>query len=79
MTPVLKSAIPAIVLLMTSACGQPDAPRTVSDFCLNDRAIKFDPAPAAGADDPGNTYDTDQTVLDLIEHNAVFHRLCENR
>lgn len=25
---------------------------------------------------PGNQFDTDQTVKDLIEHNAVWRRLC---
>lgn len=41
------------------------------------KVVRFQPAPAAGADDPGNQFDTDETVKDLIEHNAVFRRLCE--
>lgn len=61
---------------MTSACGQRETLRTVSDFCLNDREVKYDVAPTPDADDPGNKFDTDATVKDLIEHNAVLRRLC---
>lgn len=61
---------------MTSACGQPERPKTVSDFCLNDRPITIDPAPAPGADDPGNRFDSDETVNQVLEHNAVHRRLC---
>lgn len=69
----------ALALLMTSACAQRETPRTVSDFCLHDREVKFDVAPAPGADDPGNKFDTDVTIKDLIEHNAVLHRLCADQ
>lgn len=65
-----------LALLMTSACGQRETLRTVSDFCLNDREVKFSVAAAPGQDDPGNALDTDETVKDLIEHNAVYSRLC---
>jgi hypothetical protein len=41
--------------------------------------VKFSVAPASGVDDPGNQLDTDETVKDLIEHNAVLRRLCEKR
>lgn len=61
---------------MTSACSQRETPRTVSDLCLNDREVKFDVAAQPGQDDPGNKFDTDATVKDLIEHNAVLRRLC---
>lgn len=53
-----------------------ETPRTVSDFCLNDREVKFAVAMGAG-DDAGNQFDTDATVKDLIEHNAVRRRLCQ--
>lgn len=53
-----------------------ETPRTVSDFCLNDREVKYAVAPAPGQDDAGNQFDTDATVKDLIEHNAVRRRLC---
>lgn len=72
-------AIPCLALAMTSACCQQETLRTVSDFCLNDREVKFSVAPTSGTDDPGNQYDTEETVADLIEHNAVRRRLCANR
>jgi hypothetical protein len=40
--------------------------------------VKFSIAVAPG-DDPGNQFDTDETVKDLIEHNAVLRKLCRNR
>ena len=66
-------------LALTSACSPRSTPRTVSDFCLNDREIKVSVAPGAGVDDPGNQFDTDQTTAALLEHNAVRRRLCANR
>lgn len=73
--PVFATLVPA--LLMTSACGQHETLRTVSDLCLNDREVKYSVAATPGQDDLGNQYDTDETVKDLIEHNAVLRRLCE--
>jgi hypothetical protein len=49
----------------------------VSDFCLNDREVRYSVAAAPGVDDAGNKFDTDETVRDLIEHNAVLRRLCQ--
>lgn len=72
-------AILAIALAMTSACGQRERPRTASDFCLAAQRISAEPAPAAGADDPGNRFDTDETFNQVLEHNAVVDRLCPLR
>lgn len=66
----------AILPLTISACGQPEPLRTASDFCLSDRRISAEPAPVAGADDPGNQWDSDLTLAEILEHNAVFDRLC---
>lgn len=41
------------------------------------KLVRFNPAPAAGVDDPGNTFDTDETVKDLIEQNAAWRAICE--
>lgn len=76
MLPVKRCAILLAALAMTSACGQPERPRTASDFCLNDRKLTIEPAPVLGADDPGNQWDSEQTVTDVLEHNAVHERLC---
>jgi hypothetical protein len=76
---VTTFAILGPALLMTSACGQREALRTVSDTCLTMKVVRFNPAPAAGTDDPGNHFDTDETVKDLIEQNAAWRKLCEVR
>lgn len=73
---VMKCASLAALLLTTSACGQPERPKTVSDFCLASKRISAEPAPAAGMDDPGNRYDTEETFGQVLEHNEVVDRLC---
>lgn len=71
------SWILAVAMSFTlTACGQPERPRTVSDFCLNDRALTAEPAPSPGVDDPGNRFDTDETFKQVLTHNAVHERLC---
>lgn len=67
-----------------SACGQPEPPRTVSDFCAVAKRLSAEPDPAdvAGgepsAEDktPGNQFDTDQTFAEVLSHNEVYDRLC---
>ena len=71
-----RSAALIAALSLTSACAQPETLRTVSDFCLNDRRISIAPAPSPAADDPGNAFDSDQTINEVLEHNAVTDRLC---
>lgn len=75
----MKSAILLAVLAMTSACGQPERPRTASDFCLVAKRLTAEPAPTVGADDPGNRFDTDETLDQILSHNAAFGALCEGR
>ena len=72
----MKFAMLALPLAMLSACGQPERPRTASDFCLAAQRISAEPAPSAQADDPGNRFDTDETFFQVLEHNAVIDRLC---
>ena len=65
------------VLSMLSACAHnEERPKLASDFCLNDRPLSVNVAPGPGVDDPGNELDSDQTVLAVFSHNAVFHSLC---
>lgn len=73
---VKRFAILAVLLAMSSACVRPVTPKSVSDLCLNDRRISVAPAAAAGQDDPGNALDSEQTVAEVLEHNAVVDRLC---
>lgn len=85
--PVKKSSglvLLATACVMTNACGQPERPRTVSDFCLNAKRISAEPDPArvdqgepsAEDDAPGNQYDTEQTYSEVASHNAAYDRLC---
>ena len=71
-----KCALAAVMLFTVSACGQPEPPRIVSDFCLAGKRLTAEPAPMAGMDDPGNRFDTEQTLAEVLEHNAVWERLC---
>ena len=78
---LLKLSAMLTVLSIVSACGGPERPATASDtartnLCLIDKAISFDPAPAAGVDDAGNKFDTDQTVDEILEHNARLNAVC---
>jgi hypothetical protein len=61
---------------MTSACGQREPLKTASDFCLAAQRITAEPAPSAQVDDPGNRFDTDDTLFQVLEHNQVLDRLC---
>jgi hypothetical protein len=79
MKPAVTLLTSVLALAMTSACSPHATPRTVSDLCLNDREVKFSVAPSSGVDDPGNKFDTEETVADLLAHNAVLRRLCANR
>lgn len=75
----------AAMLLLTSACAgrgaAPAAAVSVSEtsLCQIDRALTYSVAPAAGANDPGNAYDTDDTVRQAIAHNARLRAACEAR
>ena len=75
----MRSAILALALCTVSACNRPEPPRTVSDTCLTMKVVRFQPAPAAGADDQGNQFDTDETVKDLIAQNAAWRAICEEK
>lgn len=77
MKPAALLPILLIALAMTSACGPRETPRTVSDYCLLTEPVRFAIAPAPGADDPGNIWDTDETVQQLTEANGVWRRLCD--
>lgn len=72
----MKSMTLAALLSLISACGQPEHPRTASDFCLNAQRITIEPSPVEGMDDPGNAFDSDQTVNQVLEHNNVVDSLC---
>lgn len=70
-----RLALLAISCATISACGQPETLRSVSDFCLNDRRLTTS-VPGEAEDDPGNQWDTFDTVLQIFAHNEVHDRLC---
>jgi len=72
----MRLALPVTLLATISACGQPETLRTVDSYCLNARRISMSAPPTATADDPGNAWDTAATILEILESNAVFDRLC---
>ncbi len=72
-----RYAMTLITLATLSACGQPERPRTVSDtYCLNSRRLTVEPAPIKGQDDPGNIFDSEETVNQVLESNSVYDALC---
>lgn len=73
---VKRFALLTAALAMTSACGPRERLGTASDLCLAAKRISAEPAPATGADDPGNRFDTDETLLQVLEHNQVMDELC---
>jgi len=85
----LVKKLPRLLLLATvcasvSACGQPERPRTVSDFCVVGKRISAEPDPneLAGVEPStedeasGNQFDTKQTFNEVMAHNEVWDRLC---
>lgn len=72
----LMFGLAVVSACMLSACGQPEHPRTVSDFCLVDKELSVSVAPAPDVNDVGNKYDSDQTVNEIFEHNLVHGTLC---
>lgn len=49
-----------------------------TSLCQVDRPQTFAVAPKADQDDPGNKYDTEETVKNLIAHNARLKAACES-
>lgn len=82
---IFASAASAVLLVTTSACAtrgtlpaaSDTAPsRSLSSWCQGDRPVRYNPAPEAGIADPGNRYDSDETVTELQEHNARYRAAC---
>ena len=80
MTQKMKFAVVALLPLM-AACQTrgviaPAASVSESSLCQIDREQTFAVAPEADANDPTNKYDTDETVKNLIAHNARLRAAC---
>lgn len=75
---VLKLKLLLVVALCSTASACPpteEHPKTVSDFCLNDRRLTVSVPPTDG-DDIDNQWDTLETVLKIFQHNEVYDQLC---
>ncbi len=79
-----KFAMAAALLASVSACAlQPKTPpATASDssrtsLCLLNLSIPTAVAPAEGADDPGNKYDSEPTVLRIFEVMGMIRAACK--
>lgn len=70
---VFALILPLIVL---SACGPAERPRTAGLPCLAFKAISFAQLSPGETNDPGNKADSDQTVAEIIAHNARYESLC---
>lgn len=69
-----KPLLAVVSVCILSACAQTvEPPTTVSDFCLNDQRISVS---VGVAPDPENKFDTEETTLQVLEHNEVYDTLC---
>ena len=79
--PRMKFAVLAL-LPVASACQTPEAMPavasvSVSSLCQIDRPMSYAVAPVADANDTGNKFDTDETVKNLMAHNARLKAACD--
>jgi len=68
-------------LLATTACATAERPKTADSACVALRTLSYANAKAGeeAADDPGNRYDTAETVTGIAEHNARWRAMCPGR
>ena len=64
------------MLAVLGACATREPLKTVSDTCLNLRALTYAELPEGATDDPGNQADTPQTVREIETHNAKYDAVC---
>lgn len=66
------------MLAALTACATAEPPKTASSACTALRALTYANAKAGQeqADDPGNRFDTGETVAQVQEHNARWRALC---
>lgn len=66
------------VLIALPACATVEPQRTVDSACLSFNPLTYANAKAGqeAADDPGNRYDTAETILGIAMFNAALRRVC---
>lgn len=72
---VFASILP---LIAVSACALAEPPRTAGSPCLVFKVINFAQLLPGEINDPQNKADSDQTVADIMVHNARFESLCSS-
>ena len=68
--------LPLIGACQARVAQAPVASVSETSICQIDTPQSFSVAPEAGQDDPGNRYDTDATIRNLIAHNARLAAAC---
>lgn len=75
MLPKLCAAI--LPLAMLAACAGRETPKTVTDTsCTAFKALSFSYPGTTSVETAANTYDTPQTIGEIIDHNARWDALC---
>lgn len=73
----LYASITACSTRGTDQLASDTAPsRANSSWCQGDKPISYAPAPEAGAADPANVFDTEETVAEIQAHNARYRAAC---
>lgn len=75
---MMLQRISALIMLAgaTCACATVERPAPADSSCLALKALNFAQLPLGQKDDPGNLADSDDTVDQIIEHNARWYALC---
>ena len=73
----MKRAAIIIAALALTGCKTIEY-RTVDTSCTSFRLVTFAALPVGQVDDPGNAYDTGETVKQLREHNVKWTVLCQS-
>lgn len=79
---VLASVVLASTISACSTTGEKlpasdtSPSRETSSWCQGDGPIGYASADEAGQDDPGNRFDSDETVADIQTHNARYRAAC---
>jgi hypothetical protein len=63
----------------SSACATAGRQPIADTSCLAFKAISFAQLPPGEPNDPDNQADSDQTVAEVMGHNAAWRTLCEKK
>ena len=75
----LKLCVAIPLLAMLPACATRETLRIVDSSCTAFKAISFATPSKTKPETEANSYDTPDTVTEVIEHNARWDALCAKR